>query len=80
MYDQTHTMAISIIGLRLGVSFILDRPTEYLNRVLLLLHCRDYSGRVTMATNSVLDTDSEDELPAGWEERVTVNGRVYYAK
>ena len=33
-----------------------------------------------MATNSILDTDSEDELPAGWEERVTVNGRVYYAK
>lgn len=25
-------------------------------------------------------TDSEDELPAGWEERVTADGRVYYAK
>lgn len=25
-------------------------------------------------------TDSEDELPVGWEERVTVDGRVYYAK
>ncbi len=25
-------------------------------------------------------TDSEDELPAGWEERVTPEGRVYYAK
>lgn len=25
-------------------------------------------------------TDSEDELPEGWEERVTVEGRVYYAK
>lgn len=24
--------------------------------------------------------DSEDELPAGWEERVTPDGRVYYAK
>jgi len=28
----------------------------------------------------VYDTDSEDELPAGWEERVTLEGRVYYAK
>jgi len=25
------------------------------------------------------DTDSEDELPAGWEERVHSDGRVYYA-
>ncbi|KAK3085657.1 hypothetical protein FSP39_006774 [Pinctada imbricata] len=25
------------------------------------------------------DTDSEDELPAGWEERVTLDGKVYYA-
>jgi len=31
-----------------------------------------------MASN-LLDTDSEDELPAGWEERVTADGRVYYA-
>jgi WW domain-containing oxidoreductase len=27
-----------------------------------------------------LDTDSEDEIPAGWEERVTLDGEVYYAK
>ena len=26
------------------------------------------------------DTDSEDEIPAGWEERVTLDGRVYYAR
>lgn len=26
------------------------------------------------------DTDSEDEIPAGWEERVTLDGDVYYAK
>lgn len=32
-----------------------------------------------MAEN-ILDTDSEDEIPAGWEERVTLNGDVYYAK
>ena len=25
-------------------------------------------------------TDVEDELPAGWEARVTTDGRVYYAK
>ena len=25
-------------------------------------------------------TDSEDELPDGWEERVTSDGKVYYAK
>lgn len=25
-------------------------------------------------------TDSEDELPEGYEERVTPYGRVYYAK
>lgn len=26
------------------------------------------------------DTDSEDELPPGWEERATLDGKVYYAK
>ena len=30
--------------------------------------------------DEVLDTDSEDDMPAGWEERVTLEGRVYYAK
>lgn len=25
------------------------------------------------------DTDSEDEMPPGWEERVTTDGSVYYA-
>ena len=30
--------------------------------------------------DSILDTDSEDEIPAGWEERVTFDGKVYYAK
>lgn len=25
------------------------------------------------------DSDSDDELPAGWEERVTTDGRVFYA-
>ena len=29
---------------------------------------------------NLLDTDSEDEIPPGWEERVTVEGKVYYAK
>lgn len=27
----------------------------------------------------VPDSDSEDELPPGWEERVTTDGSVYYA-
>ncbi|CAG5128309.1 unnamed protein product [Candidula unifasciata] len=31
-----------------------------------------------MATQ-VFDSDSEDELPPGWEERVTTDGKVYYA-
>lgn len=26
------------------------------------------------------DTDSEDELPVGWEERATLDGKVFYAK
>lgn len=26
------------------------------------------------------DTDSDDELPHGWEERTTAEGWVYYAK
>ena len=30
--------------------------------------------------DAILDTDSEDEIPAGWEERVTFDGKVYYAK
>lgn len=25
------------------------------------------------------ESDSEDELPPGWEERVTVDGSVFYA-
>ncbi|XP_078688757.1 WW domain-containing oxidoreductase-like isoform X1 [Branchiostoma floridae x Branchiostoma belcheri] len=31
------------------------------------------------AMEGIFDTDSEDELPPGWEERVTTDGRVYYA-
>ena len=27
-----------------------------------------------------MDTDSDDELPHGWEERTTSDGWVYYAK
>lgn len=30
-------------------------------------------------SNHIIDTDSEDELPPGWEERVTFEGRVFYA-
>jgi hypothetical protein len=26
------------------------------------------------------DSDSEDELPPGWEERATADGRVYFVK
>ena len=26
------------------------------------------------------DTDTEDEIPEGWEERSTPEGRVFYAK
>jgi hypothetical protein len=33
-----------------------------------------------MASGLLLDTDSEDELPAGWEERLTDDGKVFYAK
>lgn len=28
----------------------------------------------------VIDSDSEDELPPGWEERATIDGCVYYVK
>nr|XP_054748260.1 WW domain-containing oxidoreductase-like [Lytechinus pictus] len=31
------------------------------------------------APSTLIDTDSDEELPAGWEERSTGNGRVYYA-
>lgn len=31
-------------------------------------------------SNNIIDTDSEDELPPGWEERVTFEGRVFYAR
>ncbi|CAH1779030.1 unnamed protein product [Owenia fusiformis] len=31
------------------------------------------------AQGSIMDSDSEDEMPAGWEERVTLEGKVYYA-
>ena len=30
-------------------------------------------------SSQLYDSDSEDELPSGWEERVTVDGKVYYA-
>lgn len=26
------------------------------------------------------DSDSDDELPPGWEEMTTANGNVYYVK
>ncbi|XP_005103964.1 WW domain-containing oxidoreductase [Aplysia californica] len=29
--------------------------------------------------SQMFDSDSEDELPPGWEERVTTDGKVYYA-
>lgn len=32
------------------------------------------------ATDILADTDSDDEIPPDWEERVTLDGRVYYAK
>lgn len=28
---------------------------------------------------TLCDSDSDDELPAGWEERVTEDGRIFYA-
>ena len=31
-------------------------------------------------SDNILDTDSEDEIPPGWEERVTFEGRVFYAR
>ncbi|GFR69832.1 WW domain-containing oxidoreductase [Elysia marginata] len=30
-------------------------------------------------TRQAFDSDSEDEMPPGWEERVTTDGKVYYA-
>ena len=27
-----------------------------------------------------IPTDSDEELPVGWEERVTLDGKVFYAK
>ncbi|KAK3760106.1 hypothetical protein RRG08_064776 [Elysia crispata] len=32
-----------------------------------------------MADRQTFDSDSEDEMPPGWEERVTTDGKVYYA-
>jgi len=29
--------------------------------------------------DSDYSTDSDDELPSGWEERVSVDGKVFYA-
>lgn len=40
----------------------------------------DVRPNMSASLQSILDTDSEDEMPPGWEERVTVEGRVYYAK
>lgn len=39
-------------------------------------------ARVMAALNyaGMDDTDSEDELPPGWEERSTKDGWIYYAK
>jgi len=33
-----------------------------------------------MAAFTVEDSDSEDELPLGWEERAALDGSVYYVK
>ncbi|XP_033626490.1 WW domain-containing oxidoreductase-like isoform X2 [Asterias rubens] len=32
-----------------------------------------------MSARGLFDTDSEEELPAGWEERSTTDGKVFYA-
>jgi len=28
--------------------------------------------------SGAFDTDSDDELPSGWEQRLTDDGKVYY--
>lgn len=38
------------------------------------------SGKKSINMLSGLETDSEDELPPSWEERVNLDGKVYYAK
>lgn len=38
------------------------------------------SGMAALRYAGLDDTDSEDELPPGWEERTTKDGWVYYAK
>ena len=41
-----------------------------------LLGCQASS---ILILDSMYETDSEDELPPGWEERATLQGQVYYA-
>ena len=31
-------------------------------------------------SNLLPDTDSEDEMPQGWEEKISQSDRVYYVK
>ena len=44
------------------------------------VHFRKFRLIKSKMADNILDTDSEDEIPAGWEERVTFDAKVYYAK
>jgi len=47
--------------------------------------CKHYFNVFSVKTDWFImsfipETDSEDELPVGWEERATLDGKVFYAK
>ncbi|KAG8314419.1 hypothetical protein J6590_093176 [Homalodisca vitripennis] len=51
-----------------------QRSVTVTSRRLLLNRIRSEAGMASVLP----DSDSEDDLPPGWEERATVDGSVYY--
>ena len=45
------------------------------------IHTNSFNEKYIIILMELLEaTDSEDEIPEGWEERVTPDGQIYYAK
>ena len=45
--------------------------------------CAQVNALTFLAPNNAMgeaDSDSDDEMPPGWEERTTDDGKVFYAK
>lgn len=54
----------------------------FINRLIIFTNLETFSfcQKMVSMPATLPDSDSEDDLPPGWEERATVDGSVYYVK